>query len=84
MGMCSSLRPRLLGGAHPPIPPYVPGDAEVSGGGGDGPLGRTATKEEIKAKLKADRKRSKSIDKSLKAEKREYKQTHRLLLLGCC
>ncbi|XP_060107687.1 uncharacterized protein K02A2.6-like, partial [Heteronotia binoei] len=28
MGMCSSLRPRLLGGAHPPIPPYVPGDAE--------------------------------------------------------
>uniref|UniRef100_A0A8C6VGN7 Uncharacterized protein n=1 Tax=Naja naja TaxID=35670 RepID=A0A8C6VGN7_NAJNA len=42
----------------------------------------TAKKENSRIKEKADRKRSQSIDKSLKAEKREYKQTHRLLLLG--
>uniref|UniRef100_A0A8C7P1R0 Guanine nucleotide-binding protein G(s) subunit alpha n=1 Tax=Oncorhynchus mykiss TaxID=8022 RepID=A0A8C7P1R0_ONCMY len=34
------------------------------------------------ARIKAEIKRSRNIDKSLKAEKREYKQTHRLLLLG--
>uniref|UniRef100_A0ACB8F6W5 Uncharacterized protein n=1 Tax=Sphaerodactylus townsendi TaxID=933632 RepID=A0ACB8F6W5_9SAUR len=84
MGLCSSsLRPRLLGGVHPP---YVPGDADASergggGGGVDGPSGRAATKEVLKAVRKAELLRSKSIDKSLKAEKRRYKQTHRLLLL---
>ncbi|XP_019365307.1 PREDICTED: guanine nucleotide-binding protein G(s) subunit alpha-like, partial [Gavialis gangeticus] len=39
-------------------------------------------RQDLVAKEKADKKRSKSIDKTLKAEKREYKQTHRLLLLG--
>ncbi|XP_051567798.1 guanine nucleotide-binding protein G(s) subunit alpha isoform X1 [Myxocyprinus asiaticus] len=37
---------------------------------------------EERARIKAENKRSRNIDKSLKAEKREYKQTHRLLLLG--
>lgn len=87
MGLCSSLRPRLLGGAHPPIPAYVPAEAaaegsERGGGGEGGPSARLATKQALKAKQKADLLRSKRIDKSLKAEKREYKQTHRLLLLG--
>uniref|UniRef100_A0A8C2Q618 Guanine nucleotide-binding protein G(s) subunit alpha n=1 Tax=Cyprinus carpio TaxID=7962 RepID=A0A8C2Q618_CYPCA len=37
---------------------------------------------EERAQVKAANKRSRNIDKRLKAEKREYKQTHRLLLLG--
>uniref|UniRef100_A0A673LI51 Guanine nucleotide-binding protein G(s) subunit alpha n=1 Tax=Sinocyclocheilus rhinocerous TaxID=307959 RepID=A0A673LI51_9TELE len=37
---------------------------------------------EERARVKAENKRSRNIDKGLKAEKREYKQTHRLLLLG--
>lgn len=37
---------------------------------------------EERARVKAENKRSRNIDKTLKAEKREYKQTHRLLLLG--
>ncbi|KAJ7417105.1 hypothetical protein WISP_66288 [Willisornis vidua] len=43
---------------------------------------RQRLRQDLVAKERADKKRSKSIDKTLKAEKREYKQTHRLLLLG--
>nr|XP_006125387.1 guanine nucleotide-binding protein G(s) subunit alpha isoform X1 [Pelodiscus sinensis]XP_025041545.1 guanine nucleotide-binding protein G(s) subunit alpha isoform X2 [Pelodiscus sinensis] len=81
MGMCYSLRARLIGAHH----------AIAYGGDGDphaGPLEHAdpqlihRLRQELVAKEKADKKRSKSIDKTLKAEKREYKHTHRLLLLG--
>nr|XP_028591143.1 guanine nucleotide-binding protein G(s) subunit alpha-like isoform X1 [Podarcis muralis] len=80
MGMCYSLRP---GGDHLPIPSYGNVEVEVVDRGGECPAAiAVKLKQDIKAKEKADIKRSKSIDKSLKAEKRQYKQTHRLLLLG--
>lgn len=72
MGMCYSLR--CGGDHHLPISAYP--------AGGDAAELQAAKKENSKSKEKADRKRSQSIDKSLRAEKREYKQTHRLLLLG--
>ncbi|XP_074013641.1 guanine nucleotide-binding protein G(s) subunit alpha isoform X1 [Numenius arquata] len=84
MGLCYSLRSRLAA-AHPsapyggrggeadvPPPAAEPGDPQV----------RHRLRQDLVAKERADKKRSKSIDKTLKAEKREYKQTHRLLLLG--
>ncbi|KAM9296164.1 guanine nucleotide-binding protein G(s) subunit alpha isoform 1-T1 [Gastrophryne carolinensis] len=79
MGMCSSLRPRLLG-AHA-LPCTGHNSTSGSGGLDDGcqPESEIAR---AKAKIKADIKRSKNIDKTLKAEKRVYKQIHRLLLLG--
>lgn len=72
MGMCYSLR--CGGDHHLPISAYP--------AGGDAAELQAAKKENSKSKEKADRKRSQSIDKSLRAEKREYRQTHRLLLLG--
>ncbi|XP_060628019.2 guanine nucleotide-binding protein G(s) subunit alpha isoform X1 [Anolis sagrei] len=68
MGMCYSLR---SGGDPLPISAHV----EAEGRGGE-------WKTHLRLQEKAERKRSKIIDKSLKVEKREYKQTHRLLLLG--
>ncbi|XP_043945905.1 guanine nucleotide-binding protein G(s) subunit alpha isoform X1 [Protopterus annectens] len=50
--------------------------------GATDPLLRRRLREEEKAKLKQDKKRSRSIDKTLRAEKQEYLQIHRLLLLG--
>uniref|UniRef100_A0A8C3UJ41 Guanine nucleotide-binding protein G(s) subunit alpha n=1 Tax=Catharus ustulatus TaxID=91951 RepID=A0A8C3UJ41_CATUS len=82
MGLCYSLRSRLAA-AHPSAPygsrgePDTPAPAEH----GD-PQVRHRLRQDLVAKERADKKRSKSIDKTLKAEKREYKQTHRLLLLG--
>lgn len=90
MGTCYSLRSRLLG-PHAASSIAYPGPRTASAGGGDGEAGhneqadgqlRERLRADEKARLKADKKRSRSIDKSLKAEKREYKQTHRLLLLG--
>uniref|UniRef100_A0A803ST59 Guanine nucleotide-binding protein G(s) subunit alpha n=1 Tax=Anolis carolinensis TaxID=28377 RepID=A0A803ST59_ANOCA len=72
MGMCYSLR---SGGDPLPISAHVAGEAEMAGRGGE-------WKTHLRLQEKAERNRSKIIDKSLKVEKREYKQTHRLLLLG--
>ncbi|KAJ7398968.1 guanine nucleotide-binding protein G(s) subunit alpha-like protein [Pitangus sulphuratus] len=83
MGLCYSLRSRLAA-AHPSAPyggrgePDTPGAAAEHGD----PQVRHRLRQDLVAKERADKKRSKSIDKTLKAEKREYKQTHRLLLLG--
>lgn len=81
MGMCHSFRLRLSQsaitytggrtGANPGIDPE------------SGHSDRQRRVEE-RARIKAEKKRSRNIDDSLKAEKREYKQTHRLLLLGGC
>ncbi|KAA0712724.1 Guanine nucleotide-binding protein G(s) subunit alpha [Triplophysa tibetana] len=78
MGMCHSFRLRLSQsaitytggrtGANPGIDPET------------GHSDRQRRVEES-ARIKAEKKRSRNIDDSLKAEKREYKQTHRLLLL---
>lgn len=85
MGLCYSLRSRLAA-AHPSAPYGGPADAgpppaAAAGEHGD-PQVRHRLRQDLVAKERADKKRSKSIDKTLKAEKREYKQTHRLLLLG--
>ncbi|XP_041061243.1 guanine nucleotide-binding protein G(s) subunit alpha isoform X1 [Carcharodon carcharias] len=94
MGTCYSLRSRLIGPHTASSIAYSGGrqaNAAANAGGGEGEAGqqehpdgqlRERLRAEEKARLKADKKRSRSIDKSLKAEKREYKQTHRLLLLG--
>ncbi|XP_038225502.2 guanine nucleotide-binding protein G(s) subunit alpha isoform X4 [Dermochelys coriacea] len=81
MGLCYSLRARLLG-AHPSI--AYGGDGEPHAGQLEhaDPQLIHRLRDELIAREKAEKKRSKSIDKTLKAEKREYKQTHRLLLLG--
>nr|XP_006639766.1 PREDICTED: guanine nucleotide-binding protein G(s) subunit alpha isoform X1 [Lepisosteus oculatus] len=88
MGMCHSLRSRLIG---PQSAITYTGRAGVNAGA-DGETGlqdhatdsqlRDRRRVEEKARIKAENKRSRNIDKTLKAEKREYKQTHRLLLLG--
>ncbi|XP_036427521.1 guanine nucleotide-binding protein G(s) subunit alpha isoform X1 [Colossoma macropomum] len=87
MGMCHSLRSRLLGPRSAisytsgrtanPGPDGEPGQPDSSD-----PQLREQRRVEERARLKAENKRSRNIDKNLKAEKREYKQTHRLLLLG--
>ncbi|KAI1899952.1 hypothetical protein AGOR_G00067220 [Albula goreensis] len=88
MGMCHSLRSRLIG----PQSAITYTGRTGGSAGGDGETGqpdyttdpqlRDRLRVEEKARIKAENKRSRNIDKSLKAEKREYKQTHRLLLLG--
>lgn len=86
MGLCYSLRSRLAA-AHPSVPYGGRGEADPAAAAeqqqqcGD-PQVRHRLRQDLVAKERADKKRSKSIDKTLKAEKREYKQTHRLLLLG--
>lgn len=83
MGLCYSLRSRLAA-AHPSVPYGSRGEADPAAEQqqcGD-PQVRHRLRQDLVAKERADKKRSKSIDKTLKAEKREYKQTHRLLLLG--
>ena len=84
MGLCYSLRSRLAA-AHPSVPYGGRGEADPAAAEqqqcGD-PQVRHRLRQDLVAKERADKKRSKSIDKTLKAEKREYKQTHRLLLLG--
>ncbi|XP_061865481.1 guanine nucleotide-binding protein G(s) subunit alpha isoform X1 [Colius striatus] len=87
MGLCYSLRSRLAA-AHPSVPyggrggeADIAPSAAAAGEHGD-PQVRHRLRQDLVAKERADKKRSKSIDKTLKAEKREYKQTHRLLLLG--
>ncbi|ROL44919.1 hypothetical protein DPX16_9131 [Anabarilius grahami] len=85
MGMCHSFRSRLSQsaitytggrtGANPGI------DAESGHSDSCDPQLRERRRVEEKARVKAENKRSRNIDKTLKAEKREYKQTHRLLLL---
>ncbi|KAE8574487.1 hypothetical protein XENTR_v10003455 [Xenopus tropicalis] len=80
MGMCYSLRARLIGTHHPIT--YPSGTSCALGGDDAADPNCPRVRDEIRAKLKADIKRSRSIDKTLKAEKREYKQIHRLLLLG--
>ncbi|RXM92982.1 hypothetical protein EOD39_19562 [Acipenser ruthenus] len=88
MGVCHSLRSRVIG---PQSSIAYTGRGGGTGGteGDQGhadlasdPQLRDRLRAEEKARMKAENKRSRSIDKSLKAEKREYKQTHRLLLLG--
>lgn len=92
MGLCYSLRSRLAaahpsapyggrGGGEADIPPSTAAAAAAAAEHGD-PQVRHRLRQDLVAKERADKKRSKSIDKTLKAEKREYKQTHRLLLLG--
>lgn len=83
MGLCYSLRSRLAA-AHPSAPYGGPADAAPPAAAGEhgDPQVRHRLRQDLVAKERADKKRSKSIDKTLKAEKREYKQTHRLLLLG--
>ncbi|XP_065135715.1 guanine nucleotide-binding protein G(s) subunit alpha isoform X2 [Paramisgurnus dabryanus] len=86
MGMCQSFRLRLSQsaitytggrtGASPGID-VESGHLDIS----DLQL-REQRRVEERARIKAENKRSRNIDKNLKAEKREYKQTHRLLLLG--
>lgn len=91
MGLCYSLRSRLAaahpsapyggrGGGEADIPPSTAAAAAAAEHGD--PQVRHRLRQDLVAKERADKKRSKSIDKTLKAEKREYKQTHRLLLLG--
>ncbi|GAB0197468.1 guanine nucleotide-binding protein G(s) subunit alpha [Grus japonensis] len=84
MGLCYSLRSRLAA-AHPSAPygGRVEADIPPSAAAGEhgDPQVRHRLRQDLLAKERADKKRSKSIDKTLKAEKREYKQTHRLLLL---
>ncbi|XP_030635936.1 guanine nucleotide-binding protein G(s) subunit alpha isoform X1 [Chanos chanos] len=88
MGMCHSLRSRLLGSQSA----ITYSERTCANMGGDYESGQpdTITDQQLReqrrleerARIKAENKRSRNIDKSLKAEKREYKQTHRLLLLG--
>ncbi|XP_048879104.1 guanine nucleotide-binding protein G(s) subunit alpha isoform X1 [Brienomyrus brachyistius] len=86
MGMCYSLRSRLIG----PQSAITYAGRTGAGAGLDGESGqadsdpqtRDRRRVEERARIKAENKRSRNIDKTLKAEKREYKQTHRLLLLG--
>lgn len=88
MGMCQSFRLRLSQsaitytggrtGTNPGID-VESGHLDIS----DLQL-REQRRVEERARIKAENKRSRNIDKNLKAEKREYKQTHRLLLLGGC
>ncbi|KAL7833191.1 hypothetical protein SRHO_G00302090 [Serrasalmus rhombeus] len=87
MGMCHSLRARLLGPRS--AISYTSGrianpapDGESGQPDSSDPQLREQRRVEERARLKAENKRSRNIDKNLKAEKREYKQTHRLLLLG--
>ncbi|XP_061075059.1 guanine nucleotide-binding protein G(s) subunit alpha isoform X4 [Conger conger] len=88
MGMCHSLRSRLIGPQSAiTYTGRTGGSAGVDGETGQmdyttDPQLRDRLRVEKKARIKAENKRSRNIDKSLKAEKREYKQTHRLLLLG--
>ncbi|KAJ8360180.1 hypothetical protein SKAU_G00167050 [Synaphobranchus kaupii] len=88
MGMCHSLRSRLIGPQSAiTYTGRTGGSAGVDGETGQmdyttDPQLRDRLRVEEKARIKAENKRSRNIDKSLKAEKREYKQTHRLLLLG--
>lgn len=79
MGMCHSFRSRLSQSAIS----YTGGRTGASPGI-DVESGHldSCDRVEERARVKAENKRSRNIDKSLKAEKREYKQTHRLLLLG--
>ncbi|KAF4788206.1 guanine nucleotide-binding protein G(s) subunit alpha-like protein [Turdus rufiventris] len=82
MGLCYSLRSRLAA-AHPSAPYGSRGEPDTPAAAEHGdPQVRHRLRQDLVAKERADKKRSKSIDKTLKAEKREYKQTHRLLLLG--
>uniref|UniRef100_A0A8C7CLQ4 Guanine nucleotide-binding protein G(s) subunit alpha n=1 Tax=Oncorhynchus kisutch TaxID=8019 RepID=A0A8C7CLQ4_ONCKI len=88
MGMCHSFRSRIIG----PHSSITYSGRTGANAGLDGEPGqqdnssdlelRDQRRVEEKARIKAEIKRSRNIDKSLKAEKREYKQTHRLLLLG--
>uniref|UniRef100_A0A8C1CT34 Guanine nucleotide-binding protein G(s) subunit alpha n=1 Tax=Cyprinus carpio carpio TaxID=630221 RepID=A0A8C1CT34_CYPCA len=77
MGMCHSFRSRL---SHSAIS-YTSGRTGASPGI-DVESSHSDSCVEERAQVKAANKRSRNIDKRLKAEKREYKQTHRLLLLG--
>ncbi|XP_066558234.1 GNAS complex locus isoform X2 [Amia ocellicauda] len=85
MGMCHSLRSRLIGPQSAVAYSGRAGGGEADAGhldsAADSEL-RDRRRVEERARIKAENKRSRNIDKSLKAEKREYKQTHRLLLLG--
>ncbi|TRY92527.1 hypothetical protein DNTS_035221 [Danionella cerebrum] len=76
MGICHSFRSRLSESAIS----YTSPGMDAESGHSDG-CDRERRREEEQARVKAENKRSRSIDKRLKAEKREYKQTHRLLLL---
>ncbi|XP_042561962.1 guanine nucleotide-binding protein G(s) subunit alpha-like [Clupea harengus] len=89
MGMCHSFRSRLLGSQSARA--YTGRSGAPAGLDGEsGPTDSSATDPQLRERLlleeraraKAGEKRSRNIDKSLKAEKREYLQTHRLLLLG--
>lgn len=80
MGMCSSLRPRLLGAHALPCTGHNRNSGGIDECPPESELARLRA--ERRAKMKEDMRRSKNIDKTLKAEKRVYKQIHRLLLLG--
>lgn len=76
MGMCSSLRPRLLGDHA------LSCTSESGSGGNEDGCNTDTDSSKLRTQQKADKKRSRIIDDMLKAEKRAYKQIHRLLLLG--
>ncbi|XP_059415771.1 guanine nucleotide-binding protein G(s) subunit alpha isoform X1 [Carassius carassius] len=86
MGMCHSFRSRLSHSAYS----YSGGrtgaspGVDVESGHSDScdPQLRERLRVEERERVKEEIKRSRIIDNNLKAEKREYKKTHRLLLLG--
>ncbi|MFT7801282.1 guanine nucleotide-binding protein G(s) subunit alpha isoform X1 [Arapaima gigas] len=85
MGMCHSLRSRLIGPQSAVTYNGRAGDADAVAAADQSSEAQVRERRrrlEERARTKAENKRSRNIDKSLKAEKREYKQTHRLLLLG--
>ncbi len=86
MGMCHSFRARLsqsaisYTGGRTATSPGI--DVEPSHLDSCDPQLSERRRLQERAQVKEDKKRSRNIDDMLKAEKREYKQTHRLLLLG--
>ncbi|KAG9491309.1 guanine nucleotide-binding protein G(s) subunit alpha-like [Eleutherodactylus coqui] len=76
MGMCSSLRSRLLGDCA------LSCTGDTGFGGNDDGWNTNTDASKPRNQRKAARKRSRMIDDWLKAEDIAYKLTHRLLLLG--
>uniref|UniRef100_A0A8C5TS96 Guanine nucleotide-binding protein G(s) subunit alpha n=1 Tax=Malurus cyaneus samueli TaxID=2593467 RepID=A0A8C5TS96_9PASS len=80
MGLCYSLRSRLAA-AHPP--PYGSrGEPDPRAGGARGPAGAAPAAAGPGGQGEGGQEAEQEHRQTLKAEKREYKQTHRLLLLG--
>ncbi|XP_066450183.1 guanine nucleotide-binding protein G(s) subunit alpha-like [Eleutherodactylus coqui] len=76
MGMCSSLRSRLLGDRA------ISGISNTGSGGNDDGWNTNTDASKPRNQRKAARKRSRMIDDWLKAEDIAYKQAHRLLIEG--